>query len=81
MQLCHVHLLKPYFSSSSQGMEVGIALGPETPDISQTATEDSVCGPNDALLNEQLDNSEKLSDWVFWSFGWRTMGTTEKINS
>lgn len=53
-QLCHVNLLKPYFSSSLQGKEavletVGLAVGPSAPDITQMITEDDVCGPDDAV--------------------------------
>ena len=65
-QLCHVNLLKPYFSSSLQGKEavlkpVGFAVGLATPEISQVTNGDGVCGPNDAVLHARLDNSVMLA--------------------
>ena len=65
-QLYHVNLLKPYFSSSLQGKgavlkPVGFAAGLATPEISQVATEDGVCGSDDAVLHARLDKSVMLA--------------------
>lgn len=68
-QLCHINLLKPYFPSSLQMQDkeaslkpVGLAVGSDAPDITQVAAEDGVCGPDDAVLQARLGNSEMLAN-------------------
>ena len=69
-QLCHVNLLKPYFSSSTQMQGKETRLKPVAPavgsdaHITLVAAEDGVCGPDDAVLQARLSNSEMLASLV-----------------
>ena len=68
-QHCHVNLLKPYYSSPLQvvgeataASPVALALGEGMPDTSQGAAEDGVHGPDDAVLQARLNNTEALAE-------------------
>ena len=69
-QLCHIHLLKPYYSSSSELTEDGddsvecaaLAMGGVTCAPSQQVAdgEEDYAGPDDCVLLPRLKNSEML---------------------
>lgn len=67
-QLCHINLLKPYYSPTlSVGGDkvdmkpVGLAVIKEVLSTSQVAAEDGVQGPDDAVLHGRLNNTESLA--------------------
>ncbi|KAL2095958.1 hypothetical protein ACEWY4_008106 [Coilia grayii] len=66
-QLCHVNLLKPYFSSAQveeekAGVKAVGLVGVEGPPHSPVAAEDGVRVPDDAILHTRLNNSETLAN-------------------
>ncbi|KAL0147780.1 hypothetical protein M9458_056923, partial [Cirrhinus mrigala] len=67
-QLCHINLLKPYYSASSGVASdhvespVGLAVVEGLPNIAQVAAEDGVQFPDDAVLHGCLNNTQKLAE-------------------
>ncbi|KAK0134480.1 Retrovirus-related Pol polyprotein from transposon 412 [Merluccius polli] len=66
-QLCHVNLLKPYYSSqvvdnSVEQKSVGFVVVQGAPEASPVAAEDDVRGPDDAVLRARLNNSQTLAE-------------------
>ncbi|KAK0153503.1 Retrovirus-related Pol polyprotein from transposon 412 [Merluccius polli] len=67
-QLCHINLLKPYYSASSgvasghAGNPVGLVVVEGPPNIAQVAAEDGVQVPDEAVLQGRLKNTQKLAD-------------------
>lgn len=67
-QLCHINLLKPYYSTSSgvvgdhRDSPVGLAVVEGLLNIAQVAAEDGVQFPDDAVLHGCLSNTQKLAE-------------------
>lgn len=67
-QLCHINLLKPYYSTSSgvvgdhADSPVGLAVVEGLPNVAQVAAEDGVQVPDDAVLHGCLNNTQKLAE-------------------
>lgn len=68
-QLCHISLLKPYYSPSSAGstcvqvMTAALVTVQEGPIVSQQVAADAdEFGPDDTVLQPRLKNSETLAD-------------------
>lgn len=68
-QLCHVNLLKPYYTSlitHALGRVKAVALAGGGASSFQVTGEDDGIGPDDALLLGRLDNSAKLAELDIW---------------
>ena len=71
VQLCHIHLLKPYFArspvpgpgSSFSSVAAAVPVGPSAPPLDPTGElEDECYTPDDGMLKGRLKNSESLSN-------------------